>query len=275
VYSATQTSEHASKFVDSPYIRLLTWSRGAIEYLLARKLETLHADYMVEPDSRSVAGWLGLDVIENGPRRVTEALEPYLLRHTRLLPRDLVLLGNRLSAAVAGAKISGRRGLTAEEVKDTVSRTARIFGREQITICSNQISAKLMPVLASLQGYEGIFTGEGYDENLGLHAHFRRQLRAILGRTKVDRFDETTLDTLDSDLRNAFEGIDVLSVLWQNGLLGYSEESVLTGPTVFYQAAMEDDLELPRGRPGYVLHPTMIDAVDGLQGVGSPVEPAA
>ncbi len=47
-----------------------------------------------------VQAWLGSTWIHNESRGVDEELFHYLLRHTRLIPRDLVSLGNSLSQLV-------------------------------------------------------------------------------------------------------------------------------------------------------------------------------
>ncbi|MGZ4251094.1 MAG: hypothetical protein ACXVUE_22665 [Solirubrobacteraceae bacterium] len=45
------------------------------------------------------------------------------------------------------------------------------------------------------------------------------------------------------------------------------------GRVVFYSAAREDRLNLPRNKRAYALHPIMIDTIDGIRGIGEPVEP--
>jgi hypothetical protein len=71
--------------------------------------------------------------------------------------------------------------------------------------------------------------------------------------------------------RRAFEGrTDVLTVLWQNGLLGY-EERPGAEMAIFYSVSDMDRFQFPTEAPIYVLHPCVIDAVAGIRGKGPPV----
>lgn len=274
VFSATQTTEHATKYIGSPYIKVLNWRRQDIRYFLRQKLESMDEDWFVNPDDRTVRCWLGLGEIYNAKRDTTEDIEGYLLRHTRLIPRDIVVLGNLICERFAMRE--GER-LSEEEIRAVVKSAARAFGKEQLAITANQVAAELMPGDAAALGYDNIFTGEDADEHEGGYGFLdalQRDIREIIEPVKDDRFSAHKMSKLRERIDDQFDGsCDVLSTLWQNGLLGYVDGPLMTSSAVFYEPTQEDTLVAPLKKPGYVLHPIMIDALDGINGVGEPVEP--
>ena len=105
-YSTLLQSEHASRYRHNPAIRRLVWDADAIEYFLHRKIEQLSPGYLADVDAADpVQRWLGRATIVDERRDQVERIEDFLLRHTRLLPRDIVSVGNDLCAA-----IDARRG---------------------------------------------------------------------------------------------------------------------------------------------------------------------
>jgi hypothetical protein len=67
------------------------------------------------------------------------------------------------------------------------------------------------------------------------------------------------LRALDEDFHPAFgDQVAVLSVLWQNGVLGCVNAH---GDPIFRETRGTDELQLPRVGQTYVLHPTVIDVL--------------
>lgn len=277
VYSATRESEHSTRYAETEYIHTLDWSRDAIRYFLAKKLERLPDRYFAEKGDggRSVAAWLGTRTLHNkrAPRS-DEDIERYLLRHTRLIPRDIVVTGNMLCRAIASTR-TGR--LTDTEIREVVKSAARIFGDEQLAICANQIASDLMPADAIELGYGDIYTGENAERFEGGHAYQQGlvdDLREKIGAVRKDRFGQARFRGLCDDFNRLFRGkADPINALWQNGLLGYTNGKVETGEPVFYAATREDSLKIPMSKRGYAFHPILIDSIEQLRGVGRPVDP--
>ncbi|MBM2615779.1 hypothetical protein JIG36_09450 [Actinoplanes sp. LDG1-06] len=146
VLSSILRGEMAGKFRGDPHLRVLDWDAGSLTYLLDRKIEKLDERYLARPDSAGdpVERWLGLSDIDNVARGTSERMPDYLLRHIRLVPRDLVELGNSLCAAVREAK-EDRQVPSPEVIRGTIAAKARTFGAEQIQQCANQISADMAP----------------------------------------------------------------------------------------------------------------------------------
>jgi hypothetical protein len=276
VFSSLFDSEHATRYLSRRHIRLLEWDDPAIRYFLHEKLQRLDNRYVVDPvreGAPGVANWLGLENIYNEKRAQVETTEDYLVRHTRLLPRDIVLLGNELSMEVLAAKQRGET-LSEETVRKVVRAEARTMGKEQLSVCANHIASNLMPRSAAQRDFVELYTGsdpnfvgaDAYQENL------RAQLIQFVESIGRDRFDHKRFVEADEEARDLFNGSgDPMSVLWQNGLLGYGDQSLADGEAIFYSAIDRSSLEVRRDAPEYFFHPCLLDAVNlTSDGPGSP-----
>jgi hypothetical protein len=269
VMSSVYRSEHASRYHDEPHIRVLGWSREAIEYLLLEKLQRLDPKYVIGAGDLAgpVEAWLGTPVVRNEARGVHEKVTDYLLRHTRLIPRDVVSLGNALCAEIVRQKAAGRAELSQADLRRVVARSARWFGDSQLAQASNQIAADTMPGDAARHGYSEVYTStKEYHEGID------KQVRGIIRQVGVDRFTRQELELMQLQAEDAFEGAtNFPSVLWQSGLLGYVEKD---GEARFYSQADMDQFDIPMDMDNYVFHPCLVDSAR-IQGVGDPVYPFA
>ena len=97
VLSAVYQSEHMTRYYGEPHIRILKWNKNSVAYFLYRKIEMLTSEFFTSGDSeRTIDNWIGYEEIENKHYKIFEPVEQYLMRHTRLLPRDIVLVGNKI-----------------------------------------------------------------------------------------------------------------------------------------------------------------------------------
>lgn len=310
VYSSVMQTEHMTRYIEEAHIRLLEWNYESISYLLQAKVGQLDRNlYLGGQDARTPLGeWLGMEEIENPKRRVREAIETYLLRHTRLIPRDIVIMLNSLHLEASAAKQEGRP-LREKDVRRVVSESARLFGMEQVAIAGNQLAISDLPTEAVEHDFVNLYTGEhpgglteewdmapgiefvadqrryvyrghdvydGDDAVLQASAAYQRgivdQLVRLIQDIKVDRFSNEEFREVFELAETYFPQARALSVLWQNGLLGYTEGAVNDGDPVFYSATHSDPLDIPVDKPGYLLHPCLIDAL-GIKSRGAPVYP--
>jgi hypothetical protein len=270
VLSSVFRSEHQTRYREEPHISLLKWDRTAVLYFLQRKIEQLEAKYFTaDPDlGRTLTSWLGLSSIHNRGRNIDEPIEQYLLRHTRLLPRDIVTLGNYLCREISKNKTYTNILSPNEIVETCVHNAAKVFGDEQLTICGNQISSNIMPEHAATHGYSEVYTGD--------KEHIRRvtdDLKTLVRAIGKDHFLWRELMEQKDLSRSLFDDrADPFSVIWQNGLLGYLEETGTRKRVVFYSEDAMDDFNLPEGKTEYVFHSCLIDSA-GIRAVGDPVVP--
>src|SRR5260370_8213257 len=223
VMSSVYRSEHAPRYYNEPPIRVLPWDRGSLLYLLQRKLQRLPPSLLMRRATSgppTIGDWLGVNGDWPGPDGAGP-IEDYLLSHTRLIPRDIISLGNDLNEEVLRQKQAGPEGLPPPDLRRGVQPLAKRFGDSQLAQCANQISADLMPKNAALHDYSELFTStQAYISGV------QEDVRSFVRLIGVDRFSRADLGALQEMADLHFEqASDLASVLWQNGLLGYVDET--------------------------------------------------
>jgi hypothetical protein len=261
VMSSVYRSEHAPRYYNEPHIRVLTWNRGSLLYLLEQKLQRLPASLLMRraaSGSPTIRDWLGIEG-EWAGLDGDGTIEDYLLSHTRLIPRDIISLGNELSEEILRHKLAGHTSLPAAAVEAVVQRCAKRFGDSQLAQCANQISSDLMPKNAALQEYSELFTStQAYITGV------QEDVRSFVRMIGVDRFSRADLEVLQEMADLHFENAtNLASVLWQNGLLGYVDEA---GLRRFYSMGDVEQFHLPDAGT-YILHPCLVHAVGGIEQV--------
>src|ERR1700678_3888190 len=262
VMSSVYRSEHAPRYYNEPHIRVLNWDRGSLLYLLGQKLDRLPPSLLMRQAASGPAtihDWLGVNGHWPGPDG-DGTIEDYLLSHTRLLPRDIISLGNEASEEVLRQKQAGHQGLPPAALQGMVQRCAKRFGDAQLAQCANQISSDLMPLNAALHDYSELFTStQAYISGV------QEDVRSFVRMIGVDRFSRGDLVALQEVADLHFEkATDLPSVLWQNGLLGYVDE---TGRRRFYSMGDVEEFHFPPEVGTYVLHPCLVHAVGGIRHV--------
>src|SRR5450755_815121 len=262
VMSSVYRSEHAPRYYNEPHIRVLTWDRSSLLYLLQKKLQRLPPSLLMRRATSgppTIGDWLGVNGHWPGPDG-DETIEDYLLNHTRLIPRDIISLGNDLNEEVLRQKQAGHEGLPPAALQGVVQRCAKRFGDSQLAQCANQISSDLMPKNAALHNYSELFTStQAYISGV------QEDVRSFVRLIGVDRFPRADLEALQEVADMHFEkATDLASVLWQNGLLGYVDE---IGRRRFYSMGDVEEFHFPPDVGTYVLHPCLAHTVGGIRHV--------
>jgi hypothetical protein len=262
VMSSVYRSEHAPRYYNEPHIRVLTWDRNTLLYLLQQKLRRLPPSLLMRRPASGAAtirDWLGVNGQWPGPDG-DGTIEEYLLSHTRLIPRDIISLGNELNEEVLRQKQAGHEGLAPAALRTVAQRCAKRFGDSQLAQCANQISSDLMPKNAALHNYSELFTStQAYISGV------QEDVRSFVRMIGVDQFPRVDLEALQEVADLHFEkATDLASVLWQNGLLGYIDEA---GHRRFYSMGDVEGFHFPPDVGTYVLHPCLAHAVGGIRHV--------
>jgi hypothetical protein len=257
VRSSLLQGESGTRFARTGHIRVLDWDHASIRRFLREKIHRLPPRYRMSTEGDDVRAWLGVDELHNHRRGMTEELESYLLRHTRLIPRDIVQLGNELSVAVVAAKAHGASGLQPQTIRTAVAKVAKEFADEQIAVCGNHLASDTIPMDAGRQGFAEFYTSGLYAESV------HDELCHFIAEVGTDRFAM-------ADLKRALEATggnvmsvhpDPLNVLWQNGLLGYDPPEDDLHHSHFYGAEDVADFRLPDRFDSYVFHPIVAHRV--------------
>jgi hypothetical protein len=260
VMSSVYRSEHAPRYYNEPHIRVLTWDRGSLLYLLQHKLRRLPKSLLMrrpETGATTISDWLGIKDGWSG-LECYSSIEDFLLSHTRLIPRDVISLGNELSEELLRQKQAGYESFPPAVLSSVVRRCAKRFGDSQLAQCANQISSDLMPKNAAQHSYSEVFTStQAYIKDV------QDDVRSFVRLIGVDRFPRADLQGLQELANPHFDNAtDLASVLWQNGLLGYVDEA---GASRFYCLGDVEEFHLPPEVETYVLHPCLVHTVGGIQ----------
>jgi hypothetical protein len=273
VYSSILSSEHETRYLDPSYISILTWDSDSAKYLLNEKVKYLSPKFYYTNGKASILeNWVGVTKVNNTSRNVTEEFADYLVRHTRSIPRDIIVVGNAISNRIAEIKSTGGNFINfEEEIKKIIHHYAKRFASEQIQICSNHLTSNLMPAEAIELGIDKMYTTKytGEQEFLNLRNVFVEKINAIIRFIGKDRFSVDELNEGREYAKKLFEigsELNLFDILWQNGLLGYDIDDVYSK---FYSERTAD-FKIPLTHKRYAFHSILIDHY-GLEPVGKPV----
>lgn len=214
VYSSILESDDKTKYLQNPQIKVLKWNYKAIRHFLELKVTQLPDCYFcVENSEKNIDNWLGLKRIKNIRRSISESTTDYIIRHTRLSPRDIVILGNELSQIKRS--LHEDPSLDIEEfIRDKVASCAFTFGDELFDLCANQI-------LSSAEGTKKYSSGIEFEKKL------KDIFREVFINLGLDCISKEQLDEALEDVIVKFGmAIDskiLINALWQAGGIGYLE----------------------------------------------------
>lgn len=258
-----------------PTVRVLRWHPEALLDFLAQKIVALPKEYTLgefdgdAPPQGVVAAWLGSPTIPNSVRSsIDEPTDDYILRHTRLIPRDIVVVGNALAKEVSAARQQGQERVAPERVQKAVSESAGGAAWEELQWCALEIVANWLSQAEPAEEKD-ILPDE---EAAGRVAS---ALGELLSSCSGDIIEETELEELNNDAEGRFERpVDLKQVLWRHGLIGWGPSP--SGPFRFSHRVGLYGREAPPPEEAHVaMHPALIDAI-GINPWGdTPVNPYA
>jgi hypothetical protein len=266
-------AESPARLLQHPLVRVLDWDANLMADFLALKVSGLPEGYLFGSNGHdgnvraAVVGWLGTDCVENVALGCREEVTVYILRHTRLIPRDIVMVGNFLAAEALAAIRRGEPCVSDAAIRRAVARSALSSATEELQRCGAEIVCKQLehgrPAQASLP-----------DESASVDA--TRELEELLRGCSHNVFGRDQLEAVARRAETLFGApVDIATLLWRHGLVGFGGE--VEGPFVFSLAA-----HLPLSRNGpppagrYVaMHPSLVDAlqVEPHPSVSVPIVP--
>ncbi len=257
VMASVCESEHRTRYVNNEeHVKILKWSYKTIKYFFEGKIANLKDCYFInEGYEKTIDNWLGINTLHNNYRNIDEPIIQYILRHTRLLPRDIVIVGNSL-AQIKRIMIDSPDIDINVLIRQKISECAKTFGSELLQICANQIINNEMPKGAANREYSEVYTSiKEYKDSV---SHLLKQ---VLLQANSDRLSWDQVKVLEDKARSVIsENCKMFDVLWQNGGIGYIEEGPNGEREVFFNQEYPEFL-LPKNKEEYVLRSCLIDAV--------------
>ena len=264
VYAAALRDEHASRQFQNSYIKTLDWSPKGIRSFFAEKLTR---GLSKSPDAAQselpalIERWLGYRTVVNG-RGMAEDVATYILRHSRMLPRDIVMLGNAI-----GAEIHRRRSLSQVfhegSLRKCVSVVAEVIGNESIALCINE-------ALSSMDGF-AYYVRDLRGKAIQL-TDYRKYIEDKVANFFLLAGEEIVTTTtvqqalIASELATEEEFIDgaesyyrFYNILWRHGLIAYREIQGLSKKWRFNWSGAVNANILPYRATEIGFHASVID----------------
>lgn len=257
---------HSLRDFEDLHVRHLTWDYRSINLLLEEKIKRLNSVFFEKPkQDKTITNWLGIESIYNTHRNTEEPIVQYLLRHTRLLPRDIITLGNLLCQEIYRVRWMPEVYTFKEAIPRAVKFAAKRFCIEQIAICASQIATDFPPSKDDNKDYQRFVGSDEYHRNLA------DNIKDFIRGFRADRFNRKHFDLqCDKSIKIFGENSDILSILWLNGLLGYIDGSNVNNKVIFVSDENISEFKLPLNKKFYAFHSCVIDGV-GLTSTGRPV----
>lgn len=255
VFTSILQSEHGRRYASDPEIAALTWTTEAALEFLEKKVGQLSPDLLTPGVPPSIRSLLGRENVWNDERDMHEPVEQYLIRHTKLSPRDVILLGNSILLAARRENLKPRE-LSDESLRRTVSLASRLAATEALAQVANQVVTNALPWNSSKYNYTESVTTE-YDSD-GLV----REICSVLLLLETELFDRAVADRLSAEADKRFgSGSQLLDVLWQHRLIGVLKD----GYASFYDGVEDGRFTLPIGPFLYILHSILLDVLSTVE----------
>ncbi len=227
VYSASLRTEHSTRHFQNKHIKFIDWNPQAIKSFFSEKLKATTKSNWKNTQTLDdlIVDWIGFGTMTNG-RTKKENVVDYILRHGRMLPRDIVLFGNAIAAEKA-QRASASKPFESASLRKCVSEAASIVGIETVSICLNEM-------LSNADHFSEYLSGAGTKPVY--YEDFRRFLEAKIRRFFIEAKTEViTREELANAMvvaglgeKEDFDENDdsyyrLDNLLWRHGLIAYED----------------------------------------------------
>ncbi len=242
---------NGEKWKGSPFLEPLVWEGIDCRRFLEEKIGRLDPRWLSgSRTSDPIERWLGLTEVYNQRLDLSEPAATYILRHTMLVPRDIVAMGNEISLVLS--RLLPEQLASADVRQEAIRKGVRL-GAEQVANTALGIAAVDM-ARAAYNLVDGADPATG-DTVISL----RQRLIALLGQHKFNRVSRAEVDEfirkIDDEI-GAGVGSETFSSLWRLRVVGVSTEDGING--TFYGRSVFDP-DAPPVADGYVFHASIID----------------
>jgi hypothetical protein len=293
ILSSLLNSEHSNRFLTDPHVRYISWDTRSARYFLVEKIKRLAVsgykvhDVDIDPVRYPMEHWLGIEKIENVERNINEPAIDYLLRHTRLLPRDIVIMGNGLCNSRIDRLHRGTE-FSQGKFRQVVHKIARQICMEAVKSTANEYLSSMDYVAEVLLRKEKnlktekkmINTDENFNQNeviSEIYGFIEEKINSFIQFIGKETFSyQNLIDSVEaSDLS---KGTDIFSyrsgkffsfenIFYRHGMLSYMS---LDGGVRRWRFSWQgipsiDNSVLPVDAPLYGFHSSVLDAYKGIE----------
>lgn len=251
-------------------VLFLNWERGTAEEFMKRRLQAEAGGNFSgseKLDSENpLESWLGFSTVTPDNRSKGESVVQYLLRHTRLSPRNIVMALNHVAKCKNQYERENRL-FNESAFKSVVSDVAKEVGDSMLQTASEEITA-LAPLIASGVKSRMMRRENLIDYHIAVIGQFIREIVTMVGSEVCDR--ETFEQAKVLCIMNLFEELDMAAatslgeelegVLWRSSVIAYGREDDSQHPWQFAWSERQATPIKPRmsaARIGF--HSSLID----------------
>lgn len=267
--SGVQQSEHGTRYVTDPKIQHLNWDSTLIRTFLHKKIQKLptllSVRPLVDPEDDPFLYWLGFNEVENKDRMIVERVSDYIIRHTRMVPRDIVFMGNAIYNRMT-KRIQEGRPMTDAPLRQAVAYVAKMVVNEALRLC-------VMELIMSSDYMSEIVLQEWKENEMGVLA---LEYITKMTRDKVNNF----FKIIGKEVFNKRELQDALrrsglateahitneqflfrfdNLLWRHGLLAIHVKEGERRRWRFHWRSVFESPTIDEGVEVYGLHSGLID----------------
>jgi hypothetical protein len=276
VFSSILRSEHATRYITNSHIRHLTWDQVTTRRFLIEKIGRLGPQHLSHDQGKSLdpfQRWLGIAHIKNEKRQIVEPVSDYILRHSRMLPRDIVVLGNSISAERTRRRLQDKP-FEGASLRKAVNYSAAQFASESIEICLNE-------AMMNIEYFAGLLQeakleeqeSDNYTPSRQLVSSLKESARCqlnkmvdLLGGKEQFSYTELQESMIASGLigsRSLFiDDVDLPfrldNILWRHGMLAVLDDQTRGGRWRYSWRSSNESLILPRGGIRYGFHASLV-----------------
>lgn len=246
VFTSILRSEHSTKFSSESHVFPLIWNTPNIRSFLHQKVSSLDDCYFIDEinNGKNVSSWLSITNIENEYSKI-EDISSFIIRHTRMVPRDVIIVCNELAKLHAELTVNHNTNIP-DKIKEIVYRYSKLFGEELLTICAKNIAANEMPNGAGQNDYSDGFTANQYYHE----SKYLKLKKLLFKHIQTNEFGMEVIENLEKSGEEVFGNSSyIVDVLWQNGVIGYGERN----QSVYYGIGYSNDIFMPRNKCKYFL----------------------
>ncbi|MFB9790277.1 P-loop ATPase, Sll1717 family [Shinella granuli] len=263
VYRARVGTEHGTKVVDDNHIRILNWGRRENEYFAREKI--IRSARLKIPSKASINdvmdAWLGFSSIFNKRRGIEENAAQYILRHTRCLPRDVVIVGNEISRELLVCRRTNEK-FSPGRLRKAVEACSKLFANESVETCLTE----MLVTQHSVEEYARMLR-QRPDDSDAIKYHLREEVERFVRLIGKQVFDSNELQSAISSLNgksNASTHKDtryrIDNVFWRNGLIAYKDDrGGGESKWIYNWYAVSENENLPSSAKRYGFHPSIAD----------------
>ncbi|TFF34013.1 hypothetical protein [Mucilaginibacter psychrotolerans] len=236
------------------------------EIFLSRKIQSLDLSYFTNVSGeKSLNAFFGLDSLKL--KRIEgydEKISKYILRHTMLMPRDIINIGN----IYCEKKKYDSKDVGNEEIlRRSVKHVAKNIADEQMNICAILISTKWIYSGVVESGNLNIYTDTDTINSI------KYNLCTIVQKIGQDRFTDRDIKRILNNIEKY--GFHVrenpFNALFLAGLLGYVQiDSEGNKSEIFFSESRISNYILPLYLKEFVFRSSLIDYLE-IKAIGVPV----